>query len=450
MASSGARVVVVGSGVSGLAAAVRLHQAGHTVTVYEAAPDPGGKTRTGHRDGFTFEQGAVILPAAYTHFLKLLVDVGLGDDLIVGGSVIGFAKPGPGGGTEVHNLDSAHLIRDALRTRLLSTRSKLRLAPLAWDNRKIKPHLSYEDLSGCARFDTETAARYAERRHLGEEAFTYVIDATLRGVLGAYPDEASVVDFFFAFNNLLGTTLHALRGGLSRYPDAVAKLVEVRTGCRVTSVLDRGGDVEVVWTDDTGAEHTDHVDGAIVAIPGNESASILPALDDARRGYLAGLRYTRTLSVNVALSAPPPGVPASVMQVPAVVHPGLLGFILEHNRVPEHVPAGKGMLGLLAMPGWADTLIDADDDTVLEQTLAAAELVLPGVTGTVQWAQVNRWPSALINTHPGSWRELGEFNRIRVDTDRRIQLAGDYFSSTNLNTATAAGERAVRELAAHL
>lgn len=445
-------MIVVGSGVSGLAAAVRLHRAGHIVTVLEAAPDIGGKTRTGHRDGFTFEEGAVILPAAYTNLLKLIADVGLAEDLIVGGSVIGFAKPGPGPAeaAEIHYLDSAHLVRDALRTRMLSTRAKLRLAPLLVDNLRIKPRLSYEDLSRCARFDTETAARYAERRHLGPEALAYVIDATLRGVLGAYPDQASVVDFFFAFNNLLGTTLYALRGGLSRYADAVAKLVDVRTGCRVRSVLDRGGDVEVVWSDASGMERIEHVDGAIVAVPGNESAAILPALDAARREYLIGLRYTRTLSVNVALAQAPPGVPASVMQVPAVVHHGLLGFILEHNRVPEHVPAGKGMLGLLAMPDWADTLIDADDDTVLDQTLAAADRVLPGVSATVEWAQVNRWRSALINTHPGSWRELGEFNRVRTATDRRIQLAGDYFSSTNVNTATAAGERAVRELAAHL
>ena len=449
MGSSGARVVVVGSGVSGLAAAVRLHQAGHDVTVLEAAPTIGGKARTGHRDGFTFEEGAVILPAAYTSFLRLVADVGLGEDLIVGGSVIGFAKPAPAG-VEIHYLDSADLIRDALRTRMLSTRSKLRLATLFWDNLKIKPRLNYEDLSSCARFDTESAAQYAQRRRLGPEALTYVIDATLRGVLGAYPEQASVVDFFFAFNNLLGTTLHALRGGLSRYPEAVAKLVDVRTGCRVRSVDDRGGDVEVLWQDDTGTEQTEHVDGTIIAIPGNETAAILPALDPARREYLDGLRYTRTLSVNVALSQAPPGVPASVMQVPAVVHHGLLGFILEHNRVPDHVPAGQGMLGLLAMPDWADTLIDADDGTVLDHTLAAAEHVLPGVGRTVEWAQVNRWPSALINTHPGSWRELGRFNRIRTATDRRVQLAGDYYSSTNLNTATAAGERAARELRAHL
>src|SRR5581483_2536201 len=250
MSTSQARVVVVGAGVSGLAAAVRLHQAGHDVTVLEASDQLGGKTRTGHRDGFTFERGAVILPAAYTSFLRLVAEVGLDEDLIVGGSIIGFAGPAPAGqaNAEIHYLDSAHLIRDALRTHMLSTRSKLRLTPLFFDNLKIKPRLSYEDLSRCARFDTETATGYAHRRRLGPEALTYVIDATLRGVLGAYPDQASVVDFFFAFNNLLGTTLHALRGGLSRYPEAVATLVGVRTGCRVRSVRVRG--TRLVMPDD--------------------------------------------------------------------------------------------------------------------------------------------------------------------------------------------------------
>jgi oxygen-dependent protoporphyrinogen oxidase len=452
MSASGANVIVVGSGASGLAAAFRLHQAGHTVTVLEAQDRIGGKIRTGHRDGFTYEEGAVILPAAYTSMLKIVAEAGLGDDLVAGGSVVGFAAPGPAGhdGAELFYLDSAHLIRDAIRTKMLSTGSKLRLAKLFRDNLKIKSKLNYEDLSSCAGFDTETAAQYARRRGLGEQAFTYVIDATLRGVLGANAEQASVVDFFFAFNNLLGTKLYGLRGGLSRYPETLAKLFPIHTQARVASVLDRGGDVEVVWRDNCGGEHTEHVDGVIVAIPGDEAAAILPALDSARADYLRGLDYTQTLSVTVALSAPPADVPAFVMQVPEAVHHGLLGFILEHNRVPAHVPEGKGLLGLLTMPAWSGELIHADDHTVVHETLAAAHRVLPGITDTVEWTQINRWDSALIHTHPGSWRELDRFNHVRKTTDRRIQLAGDYFSSTNLNTATTSGERAARELVSRL
>ena len=51
------RVVVVGAGVGGLAAAVRCAEAGHAVTVLEAAATPGGKAGRLERDGFAFDTG---------------------------------------------------------------------------------------------------------------------------------------------------------------------------------------------------------------------------------------------------------------------------------------------------------------------------------------------------------------------------------------------------------
>ncbi|HSF63661.1 MAG TPA: FAD-dependent oxidoreductase, partial [Paracoccaceae bacterium] len=42
----GTRVVIIGAGIGGLCAAVRLAHAGCAVTVVEAAPTPGGKMRT--------------------------------------------------------------------------------------------------------------------------------------------------------------------------------------------------------------------------------------------------------------------------------------------------------------------------------------------------------------------------------------------------------------------
>lgn len=51
------RVVVVGAGVGGLAAAVRLQAAGHRVSVLERADDVGGKLGTLVHDGFVFDTG---------------------------------------------------------------------------------------------------------------------------------------------------------------------------------------------------------------------------------------------------------------------------------------------------------------------------------------------------------------------------------------------------------
>ena len=62
-----ARVVVVGAGLGGLAAAARLAARGHAVTICERAPEVGGKLGVLSRDGFVFDTGPSLLtlPAVY-------------------------------------------------------------------------------------------------------------------------------------------------------------------------------------------------------------------------------------------------------------------------------------------------------------------------------------------------------------------------------------------------
>ncbi|MFG2821027.1 phytoene desaturase family protein [Kitasatospora sp. NPDC048365] len=62
-----ARIVIIGAGMSGLAAASRLGTLGHRVTVCEASPTYGGMVGRYERDGFAFDTGPglLALPAVY-------------------------------------------------------------------------------------------------------------------------------------------------------------------------------------------------------------------------------------------------------------------------------------------------------------------------------------------------------------------------------------------------
>ena len=62
-----ARIVVIGAGMGGLAAAARLATVGHRVTVCEAGPTHGGMVGRYERDGFSFDTGPTLLtlPAVY-------------------------------------------------------------------------------------------------------------------------------------------------------------------------------------------------------------------------------------------------------------------------------------------------------------------------------------------------------------------------------------------------
>jgi oxygen-dependent protoporphyrinogen oxidase len=436
-----APIIVVGAGPSGLACAFRLQQAGRHVVVLEAGAQPGGKIRTVVEQGFVMEAGASILPSAYRNVLGIVADAGLTPDLVEGGSIVGIARDGT-----IHYLDSAKLLRDAAGTKLLSFRSKLAMARLMLDNRRIRPLLDYEDLSVAAAFDTETAAQYCDRR-LNGEIYDYLVDATLRGLLGTRGDEVSVVDFFFSFNNVIGSKLFAFRGGMSTYADRLAEKLDVRTGARVRAVVETGGGVEVTWDDANGTQRTDAAAGCVLAVWGTQVPELLPQIDPDSAAFLRSIRYTTSVNLNVALTRPPADVPAFVIQIPRTTHEGLFGITLEHNKAPRRAPDGKGLLGVYTMSDWAEELIGLDDDDVTDRVLDATEQVLPGVSRDVEFVRVNRWHPVIVYSRPGLYRELGAFN-ARQRPDSRVRLAGDYFSCSNLNTATAAGERAARELLA--
>lgn len=435
----GGPVFVVGAGPSGLAAAWRLNEAGREVVVLESRDRVGGQLLSITQDGFLMEAGTTILPAAYTSVMRLVRELGMADELLPANSLMGFLREG-----RMHYLRADRLALDAARTKLLSLRSKLKVAKLVRDTFRLRKLLSYEDLSIASKYDVETPQQYCLRRGLDGELYDYLIEPTVRGGAGVPGNMISVVEFFFLWQKVLGTKLYAFRDGYSSFPQRLAAaLPDVRLACKVIQVVEDSGGVEITYDSPAGVV-TERGCGAVVSAMGNWVPDLVPQLDPERARFLRELNYTSTMSINLALSRVP-ACPASFVVVPKPVSEGLFAVILEHNKAPGRAPAGKGLITLFMLNQWAVDHMDAADEEVLGAVLPELEKVLPGAGADIEFTRVNRWFPVLVYSHPGLYSKLGRFHAGR-DLSSRIHLAGSYNSSGNVNTATTAGERAAREL----
>lgn len=171
------RVAVIGGGITGLTAAFRLKQSGHSVTLFEASDRAGGVIRSVERDGWLAECGPNTMLETSTAITRLVEDPDLGiadrrrDASPAGGTRYILKKgkpvmlPGSLGGF--------------LKTSLFSLKAKLALATEPFCSRLP------------ADAEEESLADFVRRR-LGQEFLDYAINPFVAGVYAGDPENLSV------------------------------------------------------------------------------------------------------------------------------------------------------------------------------------------------------------------------------------------------------------------
>eukprot|EP00274_Cyanoptyche_gloeocystis_P003742 CAMPEP_0196659094 /NCGR_PEP_ID=MMETSP1086-20130531/33057_1 /TAXON_ID=77921 /ORGANISM="Cyanoptyche gloeocystis , Strain SAG4.97" /LENGTH=600 /DNA_ID=CAMNT_0041992935 /DNA_START=75 /DNA_END=1877 /DNA_ORIENTATION=+ len=174
--------LVVGAGLTGLSTAHFLSNAGTNVLVTESRDEVGGAIRSRSGDGFQWELG----PNSFQpnpKILKLAVDVGLRDDLVLADGTLprfvlwdGELNPLPMGPQDFN-------------FKLLSWCGKVRAAAGA------------VGLKAPAPDKEETLSEFV-RRNLGDEVFEKLIDPFVSGVYAGDPNKLSVRAAFAKLYNL--------------------------------------------------------------------------------------------------------------------------------------------------------------------------------------------------------------------------------------------------------
>lgn len=435
---SAKRAIVIGGGPAGASAAFRLGQAGLQVTLIERDPRVGGRTRSERKDGFIVDVAAGLMPGSYRAVYQLMQDAGLRDALEPMTSPTAVLRDG-----RLHYLDLAKPLSSMLGTGLFGAAAKLRYAAIGWTAMRMWKTLGFDALSPAAPYDTETLAAYS-RRALTPDLYQYLVNPTQKMMYTISGDEASVVDFFWCAKNLMDPKAYCVKGGMDRIVTAVCDHFDVRTGTEALNVREVGDQVEVTLRDGEGRETIERVACCVIATPARDVPKIDAGLSPASRQFLANLEYSKLTDLHLRLRQRP-AEKAVLIMVPDVTDPDLAGILLDHNKGSDRAPAGKGAISAYFMHRWATRVYDLSDEDIYRQGIAKIERVMPGLGELVEGYHVQRWDYAATVSYPGYYKELARFV-AGLNLERRVQLAGDYFSMASVNTAVTSGEIAARRL----
>ena len=366
------RVGVIGGGMLGMAAALRLRQAGHTVVLWERMPGLGGQAATFPIAGTRLEFFYHHLFHSDTAIIDLMNELGVGDRLQWLPSTVGMFHDG-----KIWPLDGA---TDLLKLGYISPAARLRIgamtAYLAVARRTTR------STSGM------TAAAWLARAS-GKNGFDRVFGAQLRAKFGPSWDKIPMVWFWKKVqlrttnrsNPLAKETLGYPRGSFQVIIDALeaemrrigVEIISASVSRRCSRMRDGGVTVRVDGVDQA-------MDVAVVTAPSAVFKRLVPELpaDYVRKldaaGYQAAccmlLELDRKLTDIYWLNIADPAVPFT-------------GVIEQTNFVPPEQYGGSHLVYLSRYLEVTDPIWTMEQDELFAHYLPALEADQPGVRSVV-------------------------------------------------------------------
>ena len=463
-------VAVIGGGISGLAAAFLLKDAGLEVTVLEGSPRFGGKLAVSEVGGVAVDSGAEALLARRPEGTGLIGELGLSGQL----QVPGTTSAGIWTRARIRPLPRRQFmgvpadLSELAATGILSADGLVRAeqdlsmpgADPATDvsvmsrvggrfgtelvDRLVEPLLGGVYAGRCEDLSFEaTLPALAQAAH-GRSSLTEAAAALMPAVQGAdaEPDLLTPPPVFTTLSGGLGTlppALAAASGAVVRTSAMVRKLERMPTGWRLT----------------VGSAHAPELidaDAVIIAVPATPASRLLAGIAGPAATALGEIRYASMAIVTLAypVTAFPQPVTGSGFLVPAVDNRAIKAVTFSsvkwpHLRRPEQdlhlVRCSVGRLG-------EDAVLQRDDTELA--ALAAADLAdAVGVRGAPVDVRVSRWGGGLPQYSVGHLERVATI-RAGIEAQPGLAICGAAYDGVGIPACIATARVAADQVLAYL
>jgi oxygen-dependent protoporphyrinogen oxidase len=476
-------VVIVGGGISGLAAAFALRDEPVRVTVLEGSPRLGGKLSVSEVGGVAVDEGAEALLVTRPEGTTLIAEAGLADQRTVPGPTssaiwtLGALRPLPRRQFMGVPSDLAELARSGVLSGDGVARARQDLELPATERDGDVPVARYIG----ARLGAEVVDRLVDPLlggvYAGRSA-ELSFDATLPALSAASRRHRSLAE---AAGSLLpppppgaspatapgtragGSVFTSLDGGLGMLPDWLAKAsgAEVRTSAIVRELAPAAAGWRLTVGSAAAPERID-ADAVIVAIPARPAGRLLAAVPGASAAVtaLGDISYASMAIVTLAYprsAFPAPGLAAlgwSGYLVPAVDGRAVKAVTFSSVKWPHLAPTSAGGEDPLEIVRCSVGRIG--EEAILQQpdeelaALAAAELAeATGVRGGPAASRVTRWGGALPQYTVGHLDRVAAI-RAAVAAQPGLAVCGAAYDGVGVPACIGTARTAVSQVLAFL
>ena len=469
------RIIIIGGGIAGLAAAHRLLELRDTagsqleILLLEASHRLGGCIATERFRDFVVEAGPDSFISEKPAALRLCERLGLRDRLL-------STQP------EYQKIEVVHRgrlvalpegfllvaptrLRSFLKTPLFSWAGKLRIA-----TELFRPRLESDDDESLGAF---------VRRRFGAETLERIAQPLIGGIYASDPEKLSLAASMPRFKEMEKNKRSIIKamwseqrrrahgadaGSGARWSlfvtlvDGMQELVDALARCLPEASIRVASPVRGILRDEDKNSWTIHIDrgqsltadAIILATPAFCTAALLTEIAPKAANGLNAVSYASTVTVSLGYRSNDfPKPPSSFgFVVPAIERRKIMACTFSSLKYPGRAPTGRMLLRTF-LGGSLQAELFQDDDATVERNVRAELANLLGLTAKPLFVRIWRHPNSMPQYH------LGHLERIRrvesaLDHFSTLALAGSAYHGVGISDCIRSGEEAAEKILRHL
>ena len=469
------RIIVIGGGIAGLAAAHRIVELndekslGIDVLLLEASLRLGGAIATERVSDFLVEAGPDSFITEKPWALRLCERIGLTSRLVSTQAAYqkiyivhrGRLEPLPEG----FFLLAPTRLWPFIQTPLFSWGGKLRMAAELF-------------LPRSEANNDESLGAFVRRR-FGSEALERIAQPLVGGIYASDPDKLSLAATMPRFRDMerqrrsviwamwseqrrrarsheagsgaRWSLFVTLAEGMQEFVDAIAGRLPAGSVQRDTPVTAVNYEPSKrSWRVATGDRDVLHADGVILATPAFHAAEILSPVASDAAGELRQISYASTATVSLAYRREDfQRRPDSFgFVVPAIEHRKIMACTFSSLKYPDRAPEGHILLRAFVGGALQPQLFD-DDDPIMEKNVRDELASLLGVTAPPLFSRIWRHPNSMPQYHVGHEARIRrvESSLSKIST---LALAGSAYHGVGISDCVRTGEEAAGKVVGQL